>query len=361
MSRPSTLGRNISNAAMMSRQDITRDAMENKAAYSVRLSSFSSHDKKNHRKRNVVFVKDHSYFYIETLDELTKEDIDTIWFTEEESADMKNDAYSTVAALDAGLKDIEARGLENQTEQGAWTAYKARKDGYDIVLGEIEDAIRARKEIDYEKIAKMYTEGISKQSHASAAALAKQDEEYARAYCKAVEDELEHFENSARRESDSLPSLAESAVSDEPEAPSNETASPMRLKRYSSFGEASCDSTASMFGCEMASDSDDESDSEPEFEEDLSEDSDASACVPATELVENRRGSLMSKEYAAMKLSKHLARPRRISDSSAAIADGLDLKVSSHLARPRRISATSMSADDDLKQSKHVARSRERQ
>jgi hypothetical protein len=75
-------------------------------------------------ERGVRFSEENNTIHlIELLDDIEEEVILAVWYTEDESSDMKNNAYLAVAAIDDGHEDVETRGLENQTRDGAWTSY----------------------------------------------------------------------------------------------------------------------------------------------------------------------------------------------------------------------------------------------
>ena len=264
-----------------------------------RASSFRSEERKNSLKgQSIRFDDNHTFFEIECLNELEEQELlDIIWFTEQECTAMKADAYSVVSAIDAGYTDVDGRGLEGFTEQGQWEAYKARKDGWDIVIGEIEDCERAGTNPDYDKIARIYQEDASEPNMASALERAKADEEEARLHYEALEDELKAV-------------LCSSIEKGKP--------SPQPLKKLMSFGEASTDSTTLETWCEGESESDsDDSDSDvASMAQDVSlaeselEDSDSVEESDLKDYVVDLESSKRFEEET-LKHSSHLANPRR--------------------------------------------------
>ena len=124
------------------------------ARASRRISTVVLHVKDVFKKRNVKIDerKNHVRF-IEQLDELEEDLIKLVWFTADEIDDMKHENEMTAAAFDAGHADVDARGLENKTEEGNWNAYKARKDVTNALLDEQDDQQAQRfAKLDWEKL-----------------------------------------------------------------------------------------------------------------------------------------------------------------------------------------------------------------
>ena len=179
---------------------------------SISLSDYEASSGSMSFKGNVQFATENTFHYIETLDEVTDEEVLATWFTYEECRELKNDAYRAVAALEAGHDDVDERGLELHTQLGAWNAYKAKQDMYNAVLGEQDKQARARKQ-DWDEIARLYRNETEKCIE-EAVARGKKDEEEAQAIYlrKTASTQKEAI---CRKSSSSIPSLASSSVSDD--------------------------------------------------------------------------------------------------------------------------------------------------
>ena len=133
--------------------------------------------------RTVSFSKEeHSCTYVQSLDCMSKEAISAVWFSSQECNRMKDDALRHVAALDAGLEDVDARGLEERTKAGAWEAFQARSQAYNLVLGLQERQKKAKADDPY-AIADVYSEQ-SQLRMEIAQARAQEDEKVALKYLK---------------------------------------------------------------------------------------------------------------------------------------------------------------------------------
>lgn len=184
------------------------------------------------KKRSVSFSEErNSTHLIEHLDDMEDEVVLAVWFTAEECSEMKSEAYSTVAAADAGLPDVEVRGLEGQTSNGAWIAYKARKDAYDIVLGEMEDAERGGYKVDWEKVARMYREECSDKSLRDAMERARDDRRAIQDYMTSLEDIVAEIRSLLLRGANRSPRSNQNKL----------------VKRTDSFDDQSTESTTPVF------------------------------------------------------------------------------------------------------------------
>lgn len=134
--------------------------------------------------RTVSFSKEQSCTHIQSLDFMSKEAISAVWFSSQECDRMKDDALRHVSAIDAGLEDVDARGLEERTATGAWEAFQARTQAYNLVLG-LQERQKKAKEDDPFAIAEVYGEQ-SRSRIAIAQARAQEDEKVARKYLKST-------------------------------------------------------------------------------------------------------------------------------------------------------------------------------
>jgi hypothetical protein len=111
---------------------------------------------------------------------MSKETISAVWFSSKECDRMKDDALRHVSAIDAGLVDVDARGLEERTAAGAWEAFQSRSQAYNLVLG-LQERQKKAKEEDPHAIAEVYAEQ-SRLRMAIAQARAQEDEKVAQKY-----------------------------------------------------------------------------------------------------------------------------------------------------------------------------------
>ncbi|GAX11855.1 hypothetical protein FisN_20Lh088 [Fistulifera solaris] len=130
--------------------------------------------------RIVSFSKEHSCSYVPSLDSMSKDTISAVWFSSTECNRMKDDALRHVSAIDAGLLDVDARGLEERTAAGAWEAFQSRSQAYNLVLG-LQERQKKAKEEDSHAIAEVYGEQ-SRLRMVIAQARAKEDEKVAQKY-----------------------------------------------------------------------------------------------------------------------------------------------------------------------------------
>lgn len=135
--------------------------------------------------RSVSFSEEHSYEYVQTVSCMSEESISAVWFSPQECDAMKDDAIHHVSAIDAGLEDVDARGLEERTATGAWEALQARNQAYNLVLG-VQERQKKTKENDPVAIAEVYGEH-SRLRLEIAQARAREDEKLAKKYLKSVE------------------------------------------------------------------------------------------------------------------------------------------------------------------------------
>jgi hypothetical protein len=111
---------------------------------------------------------------------MSKETISAVWFSSQECDRMKDDALRHVSAIDAGLFDVDARGLEERTASGAWEAFQSRSQAYNLVLG-LQERQKKAKEENPHAIAEVYGEQ-SRLRMVIAQARAQEDEEVAQKY-----------------------------------------------------------------------------------------------------------------------------------------------------------------------------------
>jgi hypothetical protein len=128
--------------------------------------------------KTVGFDGDNTIYHLENL---TEEEALAIWFTCDEDEEMLHEAQSSAVAVEQGVSDVEARGLESQTVEGKWITYKAKKNAYDAVLGEIEDQQRRGRTFDCERVSRLYQQVVA-ESLALATSRAKTDESEAKLY-----------------------------------------------------------------------------------------------------------------------------------------------------------------------------------
>jgi hypothetical protein len=116
------------------------------------------------------------------LDEYTDEEIEAIWFSQEEYAEIKAGYQETVFLMESGEKldpkHQTSRGLEYRTQEGAWARYENKRDSYNAVLDEQDRQWQAEAD-DYDAISKIYIDTSSKKCAEAAAARAKKDEKRA--------------------------------------------------------------------------------------------------------------------------------------------------------------------------------------
>lgn len=137
------------------------------------------------RKQQVTFSDQTNIHYvIECLREMSGEDILQSWFSSEEIAERKREAMASAAAIDSGYTDVDSRGLEPETEEGRWLCFKAKKNAYDTVLGEIDERKQKGEPIDWGIIASMYSE-VTEEARIEAVNRAKIDADEAKAYLTA--------------------------------------------------------------------------------------------------------------------------------------------------------------------------------
>jgi len=128
------------------------------------------------KKKSVSIVESNNTTEgIERLQDLDKEMIDAIWFTDDEIHDMKQEMDQIAGAMDMGETDVDGRGLENRTEEGNWLAYKARMDATNAVLDEQDKQLRQRVKLNDEGLRAAYLE-VSEKFGIKAHFLALQDE-----------------------------------------------------------------------------------------------------------------------------------------------------------------------------------------
>ena len=125
---------------------------------------------------------------------------------------MKSEANMVIAAIDEGQADVESRGLEAHSKEGTWIAYKKRKELYDVILGEQEKQMRARKK-DWDKIAKL-SSSESARCRKEAVSRGKEDERVAK-LCHGTNGTDVPPLRKPPLPTSSLPSLASSFVSDD--------------------------------------------------------------------------------------------------------------------------------------------------
>lgn len=134
--------------------------------------------------RSVSFSQEHSHEYVQSLDDMSKEDILAVWFSTQECNAMKDDAIRHVSAIDEGLEDADARGLEERTAAGAWEALQARSQAYNLVLG-LQERQKKRQENNPDAIADVYGEQ-SRMRLEIAQTRAREDEKVAQKYLKTI-------------------------------------------------------------------------------------------------------------------------------------------------------------------------------
>ena len=137
------------------------------------------------QKKTVRIQERHiQVFGIEHLDDLTLEQIDAVWFNDDEIKEMKRENELAAMAMDDGKANVEGRGLEGHTEQGKWLAFKARMDATNAVLDEQDRQMgRGRRRIvtaklNHVKIRAIYLE-VSEQYGIEAVERGQQDEKEA--------------------------------------------------------------------------------------------------------------------------------------------------------------------------------------
>jgi hypothetical protein len=104
------------------------------------------------------------------LDDMTDEEIYSIWYTSKEYSEIKQAYQLTIFMMESGETvtgdDHTSRGLEYRTQEGAWARYENKRDAYNAVLDEQDRQWKVDKD-DYEKIRMIYLKHSTKCANAA--------------------------------------------------------------------------------------------------------------------------------------------------------------------------------------------------
>jgi hypothetical protein len=136
----------------------------------------------NHKKRSITIVEERNdIFDILHLDDMTDEEVDSIWYDPEEYKEIKVSYQSTVMMMESGepLPEEEhtSRGLEYRTQEGAWARHENKRDACNAVLDE-QDRQWQDEADDHNMISRIYIEHSQRCAEA-AAERGKSDEQEA--------------------------------------------------------------------------------------------------------------------------------------------------------------------------------------
>ena len=116
------------------------------------------------------FGEENEVFHITHLDDMTDEEIASIWYNAEEYSEIKSGYQMTIFMMESG-EDVDddkhtSRGLEYRTQEGAWARYENKRDAYNAVLDEQDRQWKVDQD-DFEKIRSIYLEHSSKCAEAA--------------------------------------------------------------------------------------------------------------------------------------------------------------------------------------------------
>lgn len=159
-------------------------------------STISSMEPKPNRKvplgQSIRFAEKNQVCPTHHLDDMTEEEIYSIWYTSKEYSEIKQAYQLTIFMMESGETvtgdDHTSRGLEYRTQEGAWARYENKRDAYNAVLDEQDRQWKVDKD-DYEKIRLIYLKHSTKCANA-AIVRALQDERVSKELQEAATAEM---------------------------------------------------------------------------------------------------------------------------------------------------------------------------
>ena len=137
-------------------------------------STISSMEMKSNGKlplaKGVRWTEKNEVFPIQHLDDMSDEEVFSIWYTSKEYSEIKQSYQVTIFMMESGETitgdEHTSRGLEYRTQEGAWARYENKRDAYNAVLDEQDRQWKVDKD-DYEKIRQIYLKHSTKCANAA--------------------------------------------------------------------------------------------------------------------------------------------------------------------------------------------------
>jgi hypothetical protein len=111
--------------------------------------------------RSVCFSSQVEIFFVERIDDYTKEEIAAVWYDKNDFEQMKNEIKAMVHFMETGTQlpsdKTSIRGLEHRTRAGAWSKFQNKRNAYCAVLDE-QDNQWKHSINDADAIAQVYME-----------------------------------------------------------------------------------------------------------------------------------------------------------------------------------------------------------